>query len=404
MKFYDTETDGWLSLEDGEDNKKRVQTLLVELLKSKKLNVLSGLGTSLTVNEENELDDDQQFIAPTMDDLWNVIDDEIGNFDHIKDQVKPERNQGNGGNDDGDEEEGDYEFEDIEELLSRCQQYYNLEESQDIKNFIDDAEKIILDKCDFITDDTELESHSQFLRKIAQRSSKLERTKIFTTNYDECFEKAANENRFHLVDGFSYLSPRTYDATYFDYDLIERKDGKRVLIPGVFHLYKLHGSIGWKKKEGRIIQTKESKGELKPCLIYPQSTKYELSYQQPYLEMMNRFQISLRQSNTAFIVVGFGFNDDHLAQPIINALRSNVKLKLLIVDPSLKERMQKDDDEKNSNDYLVKLKKLVDNEDSRVSFLEAKFDELVQLIPDIAHESEKDRMIEGLQEILNQNT
>lgn len=402
MKFYNTETDGWKNLENEEDYKERIQTLLVELLKSKNLNVLSGLGTSLTINDENDLDNGNEYIAPKMSNLWTAIKGQIDNFEDIKSQVESENNdEENGDEDEGDEEENEYKFEDIEELLSRCQQYYNLEENQDIKVFIDEAEAIILDECDFITDEIELKSHSQFLRKIAQRPSKLERTKIFTTNYDECFEKAANENRFHVIDGFSYLHPRTFDATYFDYDLIERKDGKKVLIPGVFHLYKLHGSIGWKKKEGKIIQSKKSDEELEPCLIYPQSTKYELSYQQPYLEMMNRFQISLRQSNTAFIVVGFGFNDDHLAQPIINALRSNVKLKILIVDPSLEGRMQNDD---NANDYLVKLKKLVDNEDSRVSFLEAKFDELAQLIPDIAHKSDKDRMIEGLQEILSQNS
>ncbi|MFH5833190.1 SIR2 family protein [Halalkalibaculum sp. DA384] len=397
MKFYSTETDGWKNLEDEEDNKQRIQALLVELLKSKNLNVLSGLGTSLTINEENNLDNGTEYIAPKMSDLWTTIEEQVDNFEDIKSRVEP----GDNDEENGDNDEDEYKFEDIEELLSRCQQYYNLEENQDIKDFIDEAETIILDECDFITDEIELKSHSQFLRKIAQRPSKLDRTKVFTTNYDECFEKAANENRFHVIDGFSYLHPRTFDATYFDYDLIERKDGKKVLIPSVFHLYKLHGSIGWKKEEGKIIQSKKSNEELDPCLIYPQSTKYELSYQQPYLEMMNRFQISLRQPNTAFIVVGFGFNDDHLAQPIINALRSNVKLKLLIVDPSLEAKMQDDD---NINDYLVKLKKLVDNGDSRISFLEAKFDELVQLIPDIAHKSEKDRMIEGLQEILSQNS
>lgn len=354
MKFYDSETNEWKEL-DEQQNEKKVQTLLVEFLKSKNLNVLSGLGASLTVNDENNLDKEHEYLAPTMDDLWSAIENKVDNFSEITAQVKPKSTSAD------DEEE--YDFDDIEELLSRCQQYFNLEENSDIKDFIDEAEKIILDECNFITEEIALDSHSQFLRKVAQRASKLERTKIFTTNYDECYEKAANENRFHVIDGFSYLEPRTFDASYFDYDLIEKQEGNKVLIPGVFHLYKLHGSINWKNKDGKIIQSKEK--ALKPCLIYPQSTKYELSYQQPYLEMMSRFQISLRQPNTAFLIVGFGFNDDHLAQPIINALRSNVKLKLLIVDPCLEIRMK---DDKDANNYLVKLKRLVDNNDSRVSF------------------------------------
>jgi homogentisate 1,2-dioxygenase len=51
-------------------------------------------------------------------------------------------------------------------------------------------------------------------------------------------------------------------------------------------------------------------------LVYPRNTKYELAFEQPYIEMMSAFQAAIRQPETALLVVGFGFNDNHLAEPI----------------------------------------------------------------------------------------
>lgn len=47
---------------------------------------------------------------------------------------------------------------------------------------------------------------------------------------------------------------------------------------------------------------------------------------------MARFQIALRERDTCLLLLGFGFNDHHLNQPIYHALATNSNFKLFIVD------------------------------------------------------------------------
>src|SRR5690606_2578481 len=112
-------------------------------------------------------------------------------------------------------------------------------------------------------------------------------------------------------------------------------------IPNVFHLYKLHGSVDWTKntKSGEIEKNPVSES---PLLIYPRNTKYELSFEQPYLEMMSAFHTALRQPDTGLLILGFGFNDNHLAEPILSAINSNLHLKVVVCDPSLGPWEQKE--------------------------------------------------------------
>ena len=69
-------------------------------------------------------------------------------------------------------------------------------------------------------------------------------------------------------------------------------------------------------------------------LIYPRDEKFAQSFEQPFLEMMSRFQMALREKDTALLLIGFGFNDHHLNQPIYHALATNPNFKLLVVDYS----------------------------------------------------------------------
>ena len=73
-------------------------------------------------------------------------------------------------------------------------------------------------------------------------------------------------------------------------------------IQKVFHLYKPHGSVDWTNEENQIIQKDEPD---KSLMIYPKDSKYESSYEQPYFEMMSRFQQNVRNENTLLICIGF---------------------------------------------------------------------------------------------------
>lgn len=228
---------------------------------------------------------------------------------------------------------------DIEGLLSHIILYEKLngklkdETGDSLKKML---EKKIANACDLILD-SPIAPHKFFLDKITSRKSNEARVQLFTTNYDTLFEQAANEGGFVVIDGFSFTQPREFAGKWFDLDIVYREKTRlkqeESFISKVFHLYKLHGSLNWTKKEvaGRQkIYQQEDKNN--PLIIYPASEKYESSYEQPYFEMMSRFQQALRKENTLLIVIGFGFQDKHIQNVIIEAVEQNSNFQLLIVN------------------------------------------------------------------------
>jgi NAD-dependent SIR2 family protein deacetylase len=176
--------------------------------------------------------------------------------------------------------------------------------------------------------------HKDFLNKITARKPSDPRVQIFTTNYDLLFEMAANESGFVLIDGFSFTQPRKFSGRYFDLDIVNREKTRvkqeESFVSKVFQFYKLHGSLNWfKDKSDNVVQQDNPS---KPLIIYPASEKYESSYEQPYFEMMSRFQQALRKENTLLIVIGFGFQDKHIQNAIIEAVEQNPSFQLLIVN------------------------------------------------------------------------
>jgi hypothetical protein len=339
---------------------------ITDVLLSENLVVLTGLGASRCVKDK-----DGKQAAPTMGDLWEAAKKKADkNFDPIKAKVRyvtPSY--------------GDS----IEVLLSHCLMSEKLQPDKMVEGFIADTEKLIVEMCGFVDRAANLHVHETFLRQVGRRSTRLPRLRLFTTNYDLCFERAASNCRFIVTDGFSHLHPSEFDGTYFGYDLVRRDNNRETpdFIPNVFHLYKLHGSLDWGNDSGRI--SKSSK-PAKPLIIYPRENKFALSYDQPFLEMMSRFQSALRAPNTGLLVIGFGFNDPHLAQPILAAIQSNVQLKSLIVSPSLQEAT----DSKNNkyNEVLGHISRLISERDWRLGMLGCSFEDFVPLLPDLVAATE----------------
>lgn len=123
-----------------------------------------------------------------------------------------------------------------------------------------------------------------------------------------------------------------------------------------------------------------------PVLIYPSAAKYQLSYQQPYLEFMSRFQMALRQPDVGLIMVGFGFNDDHLNAPIEAALRSNIGLRAVVVTPGARSS--------DRAESIRWIEDLIQRGDRRLSMFTGTFDDLVQRLPDMPPQEERDAHVE----------
>ena len=275
------------------------------------------------------------------------------------------------------------EGENIEALLSRCEAWLQInDDDNEVSHFVKKSKAIILDKCQSFLKDNKLDAHCSFLRKLSRRSARNPRLKVFTTNYDLCFERAAALQNLIVVDGFSFSQPRTFNPLYFGYDIVRRSrltEEHGDYLEGVFHLLKLHGSVNWEYIDG-VIQEKKDPEPDKACLIYPARGKYQQSYLQPHLELVSQFFSSLREPNTCLIVAGFGFNDDHLSEPILAAVKSNPHLKLIVFDYCA-ENSTNGNNEKASR-YWRELFKLA-NDDVDVSFLNADFEKFVSLIPDL---------------------
>ena len=302
--------------------------------------------------------------APMMSDLWHAVE-KIATYAKVKAMLSPAVTAS--GN--------------LEHVLSDAQARLALNPSdQDLASFVREAEDIVWTRCNFVDQGSALDKHQLFLRKVARRSTRLQRTQIFTTNYDRAFEEAARRSRFNVIDGFGY-GGRDFDGGSFDLDYVRRHPHEQLTLePNVFHLLKLHGSVDWNDDGGAAIQKVAGKPS-NPVLIYPSSTKYQLSYRQPYLEFMSRFQIALRQPDVGLIVAGFGFNDDHLNAPIEAAIRSNSGLRAIVVTPSAKSA---------PSATIGWIQSLIELGDRRLTLLNATFDEMIKVLPDTPDQDDRD--------------
>ncbi|MBF9044977.1 SIR2 family protein [Rhodobacterales bacterium HKCCE4037] len=281
--------------------------------------------------------------------------------------------------------------ENIEELLSRAKiaESFETGSAQDkIGRFIAGAENIIRRKVDFLEPNEELPIHQSFLRRLARRSVKRERLKLFTTNYDRCFEHAAQRTGFVVMDGFTLSQPSIFDPMHFAYDIVRKGSEADApdYIENLFQLFKIHGSVDWEIDEASK-KIRKSPGTDKPLLIYPRSTKYELAFAQPYLEMLSSFQSAIRQRDAALLIVGFGFNDNHIAEPILAAIEANLSLKVVVVSPNVREHS-------GTNTHLSRIASLIDQGDARLSMVGASFEEIVPIVPDLTAMTDLERHIE----------
>ncbi len=314
------EHDKRTSKEIAEDLKKKYYT---DFFKKhyKNLVILTAAGTSLD-NGSNK--------GKTRDELWIFCKSEI---DAFKSEI-------------ADIETIDFfKNKDIEGLLSYIILYGKIAEAGKklrINDLRKKLEKKIKEACDLKLDKSEPSPHKTFLDKITARKPSDPRIQLFTTNYDTLFEQAATEGGFVIIDGFSFSHPREFSGRYFDFDIVHREKTRikqeESFVSKVFQLYKLHGSLNWERNsDNKIIQTENTD---EPLIIYPASEKYESSYEQPYFEMMSRFQQALRKEETLLIVIGFGFQDKHIQNVIIEAVAQNPGFHLVIINYNTNERIE----------------------------------------------------------------
>lgn len=311
--------------------KKAAKAFIVEDIKNyssafNHLAVLSGAGTSMNNGSKPGM---------TRTELWDTYKKEISGIQEVisskggmmKNNIESIVNNQN-----------------IEDFLSFALLYEKLNGqilSKDGKNKLTKVlEGKIAEACRLVLADDN-KCHREFIKKVAARKPGMPRAQIYTLNYDTLFEQAAQDINYIVLDGFSFTLPRRFNGTNFDYDIVYREHSRikseESYVPNVFQLFKMHGSINWEKEaDGKVIQ---KEGTDNPCIIYPASQKYEISYEQPYFEMMAHFQRTLRSEGTLLIVAGFGFQDKHVQNAIKEAVNQNPNFHLIIVCFGMKDAM-----------------------------------------------------------------
>jgi hypothetical protein len=158
--------------------------------------------------------------------------------------------------------------------------------------------------------------------------------RIFSLNYDLCVETAYEalhntypERGFYARRYNDLTLARTWSWQLLDENVVEN-ESKTVL------LYKLHGSIDWKRpSDGRLtfedsVHNIDSKDT---AIIF--GTAYKLQYYDPFLYLFQEFRKWSLQAKL-IICIGYGFYDEHINSILGQALNSDQEMKLLWIAPS----------------------------------------------------------------------
>jgi len=175
--------------------------------------------------------------------------------------------------------------------------------------------------------------HWQFVKAVHRvlRSGKASSNRAvdyLVLNYDTLIEDALALERLAYMDGFCGGSTAYWDTKGF----VSSSCDARVL--------KIHGSIDWCELNGEVLpcrirsSLKLPTGSKKRVLIWPASTKYRETQNDPYAQILEFVRKALRPSVNSEVVLtvcGYRFGDSHINIEIDRALRESNKALTVVV-------------------------------------------------------------------------
>lgn len=140
---------------------------------------------------------------------------------------------------------------------------------------------------------------------------------VITTNYDCILEYLLAYYNFPFSDGFSGREQSSFNKQNF-----KNKE--------CINIIKVHGSLRWEKNRysyyNRNMQA-----------IFPNNNKYREANQEPFRTLISKSDVIIENSKS-FLVVGFGFNDEHLTPKIETAIKNDGQI--VIVTKKATEQMK----------------------------------------------------------------
>ncbi|PPT82670.1 hypothetical protein XarzCFBP7410_15285 [Xanthomonas arboricola pv. zantedeschiae] len=195
----------------------------------------------------------------------------------------------------------------------------------------------------------ELGAHRSILQKLtAARQPGQPAPWVFTTNYDLAIEWAAESVDLQVINGFLGVHSRRFSPQSFDLGF-RNAQAKGEARFGVYNIYlaKLHGSLTWKEVDHSLYEVSASEAwrdiynflekfdDTLSYLVLPRAAKYLQTVGYVMGELLRRFAEFMARPQTALIISGYGFGDDHINRLIRSALL-NPTLQVVVYLPEFK--------------------------------------------------------------------
>lgn len=150
---------------------------------------------------------------------------------------------------------------------------------------------------------------------------------IITSNYDRLAEYACEQENIHHYTGFSF----GYRRHAIPRDLIYSR--RQV------NIWKVHGSLDWFTVDGDKIvclgNSASIPAGLRPLIVTPGIEKYRNTHREPYKSIIHESDNVLEAAN-AYLCIGFGFNDEHIQEKLINRCANN-SARVVVITYALSE-------------------------------------------------------------------
>lgn len=156
---------------------------------------------------------------------------------------------------------------------------------------------------------------------------------FFTLNYDLLLEAALNSRDVKFTNGMDPARAE-WSPELFEDDKCLR-------------LFKLHGSLDWVDHElygicslefPRHGKAEEFEGDQRPLIIF--GTDQKLTSKEPFLSLLYHFSSEIKRSDIV-VIIGYSFGDSHLNDILLQRLKENLRLKVLIVHPNADKIVEK---------------------------------------------------------------
>lgn len=163
---------------------------------------------------------------------------------------------------------------------------------------------------------------------------------IVTTNYDRLAELACEEGGLGVDTLFCGHFAARFDPedSFWSFCRHVKLVGKNVrykFAPKA-HVFKPHGSLDWYHREGNPVRYAGAL-PLPRLIITPGLNKFRSGYESPFDKHRERANDAIDKARR-FLIIGYGFNDDHLETHLTPRIKSGVKTVILTYALSPKSR------------------------------------------------------------------